>query len=199
MRVISGKRRGASLTAPDGQKTRPTADRTREMIFNILDGGRHGNPLEVDLIIDGFAGSGAMGLEAWSRGAKRVILIDQDASALQAIKANISKLGAGEECGAVSRNLLSALSWPFGQAGLIFLDPPWQKSANDPDASMIALDHLRMAGGIADDALIVIEHDHRFPPQPPFAFDIVDQRKAGKAGVCFLRYRSDRVKPDAGC
>ncbi len=126
MRVISGKRRGATLTAPDGQKTRPTADRTREMIFNILDGGRHGNPLEVDLIIDGFAGCGAMGLEAWSRGAKRVILIDQDASALQAIKTNISKLGAGEECGAVSRNLLSALNWPFGASRIDFLDPPWR-------------------------------------------------------------------------
>ena len=188
MRVISGKRRGATLTAPDGQNTRPTADRTRGMIFNVLDGGRHGNPLDAALIVDGFAGSGAMGLEAWSRGAERVILIDQDTAALRAIKTNIDKLDAGAECGAVSRNLLTTLSWPFGQAGLIFLDPPWQNTADAPDASMIALEHLITASGIAEDALIVIEHDRRFPPQPHAAFEVVDQRKAGKAGVCFLRY-----------
>ena len=191
MRVISGKRRGATLIAPEGHMTRPTADRTREMIFNVLDGGRHGNPLDANLVIDGFAGSGAMGCEAWSRGAKRVIFIDQDSAALKAIKANITKLGAEAECGAVSRDLLASLSWPFGQADLIFLDPPWSKvTGTKADASMLALNHLVAANGVAEDALAVIEHDRRFPPEPPSGWAIVDQRQAGRAGVCFLRYQA---------
>jgi len=191
MRIISGKKRGATLIAPKGQITRPTADRTREMIFNVLNGGRHGEVLEAPLVVDAFAGSGAMGLEAWSRGAKRVIMIDHDRLARSAITANIQKLNASEACGAVDRDLSKPMTWPFGAAGLLFLDPPWRRSADEADLSEIALEQLVEAKAVLPEAFAVIEYDVRFPPHPPTGWAIVDMRKAGRAGVMFLRYQSN--------
>lgn len=191
MRIISGKKRGATLIAPKGQITRPTADRTREMIFNVLNGGRHGEVLETPLVVDAFAGSGAMGLEAWSRGAKRVIMIDHDRLARSAITANIQKLNASEACGAVDRDLSKPMTWPFGAAGLLFLDPPWRRSADEADLSEIALEQLVEAKAVLPEAFAVIEYDVRFPPHPPTCWAIVDTRKAGRAGVMFLRYQSN--------
>ena len=191
MRIISGKRRGATLTAPKGQTTRPTADRTREMIFNVLNGGRHGEALKTPLVVDAFAGSGAMGLEAWSRGAERVIMIDHDRTARSTIADNIQKLDAGKDCGAVDRDLSKPITWPFGAAGLFFLDPPWRRSADEDDLSEIALEMLVNAKAVLPNALAVIEHDLRFPPNLPASWGITDTRKAGRAGVLFLRYQSD--------
>lgn len=190
MRIISGKRRGATLIAPKGQITRPTADRTREMIFNVLNGGRHGDVLNTPLVVDGFAGSGAMGLEAWSRGAERVIMIDHDRAARSAITANIQKLDAGKACGTVDRDLTKPLTWPFGASGLLFLDPPWRATADEVDISQVALERLVEAKAVLPEALAVIEHDLRFPPYLPTGWVVTDKRKAGRAGVVFLRYQS---------
>ena len=187
MRIISGKKRRAKLTAPPSQATRPTADRTRESIFNILDGGRYSAWREAPLMIDGFAGSGAWGLEAWSRGAESVIFIDNAAASMRAITRNIAHLGAGDDCVIVNADLTRAMRWNHdkagGKAGVLFLDPPWHEN----DFAMRALINLDEAGAIAPQALAIIEHDSRLSLTAPDGWDFLEARKIGRAGIGFLR------------
>ena len=183
MRIISGKKRRAKLTAPPSQATRPTADRTRESIFNILDGGRYSAWREVPLVIDGFAGSGAWGLEAWSRGAESVIFIDNAAAAIRAITRNIAHLGAGDDCVIVNADLTKTLRWNHDKAGVLFLDPPWREN----DFAKHALTNLDAAGAIAPQALAIIEHDSRLSLATPDGWDTLEIRKIGRAGIAFLR------------
>ena len=183
MRIISGKKRRAKLTAPPSQATRPTADRTRESIFNILDGGRYGAWCDVPLVIDGFAGSGAWGLEAWSRGAESVIFIDNAAAAMRAITRNIAHLGADADCTIINADLTRAIRWNHDKAGVLFLDPPWRES----DFAKHALTNLDNAGAIAPQALAIIEYDSRLPLTAPDGWNMIESRKIGRAGIGFLR------------
>ena len=183
MRIISGKKRRAKLTAPPSQATRPTTDRTRESIFNILDGGRYGAWREVPLMIDGFAGSGAWGLEAWSRGAESVIFIDNAAAAMRAITRNIAHLGAEDDCVIIDADLTRTIRWNHEKAGVLFLDPPWRES----DFASRALLNLDEAGAIAPQALAIIEHDSRLSLATPDGWDFLEARKIGRAGIAFLR------------
>ncbi len=183
MRIISGKKRRAKLTAPPSQATRPTTDRTRESIFNILDGGRYGAWREAPLMIDGFAGSGAWGLEAWSRGAESVIFIDNAAASIRAITRNIAHLGADADCTIINADLTKTIRWNHGKAGVLFLDPPWRES----DFAMRALLNLDKAGAIAPQALAIIEHDSRLSLATPDGWNFLEMRKIGRAGIAFLR------------
>ena len=92
MRIIAGSRRGAKLTKLDAVNTRPTADRVRESLFNILDSAKFGRALQGAFVIDAFAGTGALGLEALSRGAASAYFIEQSANALLVLRANVKKL-----------------------------------------------------------------------------------------------------------
>ena len=183
MRIISGKKRRAKLTAPPSQATRPTTDRTRESIFNILDGGRYGAWREVPLVIDGFAGSGAWGLEAWSRGAESVIFIDNAAASIRAITRNIAHLGAEDDCTIINADLTKTIRWNHGKAGVLFLDPPWREN----DFAMRALTNLDAAGAIAPQALAIIEYDSRLHFTTPNGWNMIESRKIGRAGIGFLR------------
>ena len=183
MRIISGKKRRAKLTAPPSQATRPTTDRTRESIFNILDGGRYAGWRNTPLMIDGFAGSGAWGLEAWSRGAERIIFIDNAAASIRAITRNIAHLGAGDDCVIVNADLTRAIRWNHDKAGVLFLDPPWRES----DFASRALLNLDKAGAIAPHALAIIEYDSRLSLTTPDGWDTLEIRKIGRAGIAFLR------------
>ena len=183
MRIISGKKRGAKLTAPPSQATRPTADRTRESIFNILDGGRYSEWREVPLVIDGFAGSGAWGLEAWSRGAERIIFIDNAAESIRAITRNIAHLGADADCTIINADLTKTMRWNHGKAGVLFLDPPWREN----DFAKHALTNLDAASAIAPQALAIIEHDSRLSLATPDGWNMIESRKIGRAGIAFLR------------
>lgn len=181
MRIDAGSHRGVKLVSQDGLDTRPTADRARQAVFNILmntyDAVRGAKVLDV------FAGSGAMGLEALSRGAERASFIEMDRSAAEAIKQNIA---ACKEQPRAQLFLNDARKPPrvaanWGPATLIFLDPPYGKDLLAP-----ALEALREAGWIAPDALLVAEM-HRKDPFAAEGFDVLDDREYGKARFLLLR------------
>lgn len=188
MRIISGKRRGALLSVPEGNQVRPTADRTREGLYNLLAGGRYGKPLEARVIADVFAGCGSMGLEAWSRGAMQVVFVETGEEALAALDANIEKLGCGDAVRVLRRDATRRLAWPAAPASLLFLDPPWRKHDDDPDLAVEALENLIGLGAVENDALISIEHDHRRPPaiEPPLT--LLETRRWGKSACSLYRY-----------
>lgn len=152
MRIIAGDWRGRALAVPTGQATRPTADRVREALFSML-ASRLGT-FEGLRVADLFAGSGALGLEALSRGAAHCTFVEQDGAALDALRANIAKLGAklgakGAEVRAQSVMALPPAPVPYD---LVMLDPPYGTSAGS-----VALDRLRRLGWFAPGAIISVE------------------------------------------
>ena len=126
MRIIAGEWRGRPLKAPQGDTTRPTADRTRETLFSMLT-SRLGS-FEGLLVADLFAGSGALGLEALSRGAERAIFVEQDAAALRALRANIAALRAPQRCDVRAMSVM-ALGPAQKAPDLLLLDPPYESGA----------------------------------------------------------------------
>jgi 16S rRNA (guanine966-N2)-methyltransferase len=181
MRIDAGSHRGVKLVSPDGLDTRPTADRARQAVFNILmntyDAVRDAK------VLDAFAGSGAMGLEALSRGAERASFIESDRGAAEAIKKNIAackeQLRAQLFINDARKPPRVAASW--GPASLVFLDPPYGK-----DLLVPALSALCEAGWIAPDALIVAEM-HRKDAFAAEGFEVLDDREYGKARFLLLR------------
>lgn len=152
MRIVAGAWRGRNLVAPSGDVTRPTADRVRQALFDSLVHASWGGRarLEGAEVLDAFAGTGALGLEALSRGAARAHFIETDRFALGALRANIAACGAGDRCAVMPG---SALRPRAGAAcGLVFLDPPYGLGLVPQ-----ALVALRAAGWIADRALLVVE------------------------------------------
>ena len=158
MRIIAGSRKGARIFAPKGSDTRPTADRVREAAFNLI------GPLEDARVIDLYAGSGAMGLEALSRGASRVVFVETDRAALDAIARNLDKLGlTGAEIareGAARR--LAADARAGRRYDLVLIDPPYRML---DDALSTLAPHV--APALAQDGLVVVESDARQEPELP--------------------------------
>jgi 16S rRNA (guanine966-N2)-methyltransferase len=151
MRIIAGEWRGRALAAPAGQATRPTAERMRQPLFDML---MHAPWAEGVLVggevLDAFAGTGALGLESLSRGAARAHFIERDRAALAALRANIAACRAGERAAVVAGD---ALRPPSGVAcGLVFLDPPYAQ-----DLVPAAVAALGRAGWLAEGALLVAE------------------------------------------
>lgn len=153
MRIVAGLWRGRRLAAPPGTATRPTADRVRQATFDMLLHAPWGGRAMVDgaRVLDAFAGSGALGLEALSRGAGYATFIEPDPAALRAIRANIAACGATDRCRVIAGD---ALKPPRADApcGLAFLDPPYGQGLLAP-----ALAALRGAGWIDAATLLVIE------------------------------------------
>lgn len=142
MRIIAGKWRGRPIVAPKGDATRPTADRVREALFSML-ASRLGS-FEDLAVADLFAGSGALGLEALSRGAASCIFVEQDKAALDALRTNITKLGGAKEIGAdVRAQSVLALGHAVAPLDLIVMDPPYASGAG-----AVALDKLARLGWI---------------------------------------------------
>ena len=154
MRVIAGTYGGRNLKAPPGAGTRPTSDRVREALFSIL-GGRVGEARVLDL----FAGSGALGLEALSRGAREVTFVDDDRAAISAIRANLAalKTGAGVRQTDALR-FLTAASHSGAQYDLVFLDPPYRLAERLAQPLSKALPAVLAPGAVA-----VAESDRRAP------------------------------------
>ena len=180
MRVISGMLKGRRLTAPAGLATRPTADRIKESVFNIL-----GNTVQSKQVLDLFAGTGALGIEALSRGATRTFFIDQAKASLSAIRTNIRNLGIGDQTRVIQWNIskgLNCLASTPATFDLVFMDPPYETHAVTP-----ALAALVSCGALAPGACIVIEHSLREPLASPMAsLRITDQRRFGKTLVSFV-------------
>jgi 16S rRNA (guanine966-N2)-methyltransferase len=152
MRIVAGEWRGRSLIAPPGTETRPTADRVRQALFDILIHAPWAGPPLVRgaLVLDVFAGTGALGLEALSRGAARCVFVERSRVALAALHANISACRAEDRCEVLPVN---AFAVPAGkQADIVFLDPPYGQ-----DLIPQTLTRLRAAGRIGPETLIVAE------------------------------------------
>lgn len=180
MRIVAGAWRGRALLAPSGTATRPTADRARQALFDMLLhapwGGRE--TVEGAHVLDVFAGTGAFGLEALSRGATHATFIEHDRAALAALRANIAVCRAHDLCTVLA---IDALAVPSGEAaGLIFLDPPYRADLLAP-----AIDRLRASGRIAHNALLIAETARDQPA--PTATDLLAERAHGAARLSIWR------------
>jgi len=191
MRIVAGRHRGRSLVAPEGLAVRPTSDRAREALFDILASGRlsgSDSALDEAIVLDAFAGSGALGLEALSRGAVHAVFMENHAPALAALKRNITTLDEGERAELLRADVLRPRP-PTGRArtsgcDLILLDPPYNQGLAAP-----ALTALAAGGWLATGALCCVELMAREPFEPPDGFTTLESRKYGKARLEFLRWR----------
>lgn len=190
MRIVGGMFRGRALAAPPGRDTRPTSDRAREAVFNILDHAAWSPGLEGRRVLDLFAGSGALGFEAMSRGASFALFVDTDAAARGAIRDNIEALGLFGSTRIHRRDATDLGVKPAGLGepfGLVFLDPPYGKGLGER-----ALAGLGEGGWIPRDALIVFECGMEETLVAP-GFETLDAREYGAAKVMFLQ-RADGVR-----
>jgi len=181
MRIIAGEWRGRKLIAPVGDTTRPTADRTRETLFSMLT-SRLGS-FEGLFVADLFAGSGALGLEALSRGAAKALFVEQDAAAIRALKRNVETFGAQGRCDVRAASVMS-LGPAKEQPDLILMDPPYGTGAGS-----VALDKLNRLGWIAPGAWISIE-TARNEDIDVDGFAVETVRDSGKARLHLLRLGS---------
>ncbi len=185
MRIVGGRHRGRRLTAPPGRLVRPTGERTREALFNIL---AHRLHLEGADVLDAFAGSGAVGLEALSRGAGRAFLLERHVAALAAIRRNIDTLDEGARATVLKADATRPPPARAAGAGG-FLHPPHGEGLAAP-----ALAALARRGWLAADALAVVEVRAREPFAPPEGFAIEDERVYGEARLVLLS-RSSATSP----
>ncbi|MCB2147011.1 MAG: 16S rRNA (guanine(966)-N(2))-methyltransferase RsmD [Deltaproteobacteria bacterium] len=180
MRVISGTFKGRRLRAPAGMATRPTADRIKESVFNIL-----GGSLQAKRVLDLFAGTGALGIEALSRGAASAVFVDQAKAALSAIRYNIRELGLEDRTRVIHWNILKNLNCLIPERDafdLVFMDPPYEINAVEP-----TLAGLLSCGALTAGARVVIEHSSREPIVHPLGKLLLkDQRRFGKTLVSFM-------------
>lgn len=175
MRVIAGRWRGCRLDAPQGADVRPTTDRVRESLFAVLEGGRLPLRLAGARVLDAFAGTGALGLEALSRGAGHATFLDRDDRALACVRANAARCrGAGAHID-IRRGDATRPPTPTAACGLLFLDPPYASGLAAP--ALAALD----AAGWADPAaLAVIEAPVGATVDLPAGWQILDDRRHGR-------------------
>jgi len=179
MRIIAGKFRGATVEAPKGLATRPTSDRVREALFNVLEHGAPGIDFEGARVLDLFAGSGALGLEALSRGARYSLFIEDDAAARAAIRRNVEALGLTGVTKIWRRGATR-----LGPAGtvapfdLVFCDPPYGKGLGERGLA------AAVAGGwLKDEAVAVLEERAGLAPEWPAPFVEIDRRRYGDTEI----------------
>jgi 16S rRNA (guanine966-N2)-methyltransferase len=184
MRIIAGTHKGRNLVAPKGMGTRPTGDRTRESLFNVIVHAEWAPPIEGARVIDLFAGSGALGLEAMSRGAAFCLFVETDHGARGAIRDNIEALGLFGTTRLHRRSAIDLGAKPAGVGNpftLAFIDPPYHKGLVQP-----ALDGLAGGDWLSDDALVVAETGA--DEALMFAgWTLLDARDYGAARVSFLK------------
>ncbi|QLQ20435.1 MAG: 16S rRNA (guanine(966)-N(2))-methyltransferase RsmD [Exiguobacterium profundum] len=184
MRIIGGARRGLKLAevgeGDPAAHLRPTSDRVREAIFNLLINGGHGDPVTGARVLDLFAATGALGLEALSRGAARVAFVDDGATARALLRANIEKMQAMGTTDVWRRDATRMGPNRGAAYGLIFLDPPYHKGLGEA-----ALASCVEGGWLAPGAMVVWEEGTA--PVPPAGFEMLDQRKYGDTLVTLLR------------
>ncbi|WP_461204464.1 16S rRNA (guanine(966)-N(2))-methyltransferase RsmD [Clostridium sp. DL1XJH146] len=185
MRVIAGRARGKNLLPPDGMQTRPTLDRVKENIFNII------QTRTVDsVVIDVFAGTGSLGLEAVSRGAKKCYLIDKHPTTFGFLTENVRNLKFQDECILVNKDsylALKDLGSKKEEFDLIFIDPPYAKEMIPPAVEIISDTNLLKKNGLIvtkiDTGETLYEGNEKII--------LTDHRKYGNTTVCFYMYKED--------
>jgi len=183
MRIVSGQYRGRALTAPKGSAVRPTSDSLRETLFNILrehvPGAR---------VLDGFAGTGAVGLEALSRGAAHVTFVERDRRALEALRQNVAACAAAEACAIIRDEFVGVRArHALGSFDVIIVDPPYDTESYEPIL-------LEAAADLAPGGIVVIEHSRR--RTTPATGAQVHRRRVVTAGDSALAfYAATEVAP----
>lgn len=191
MRIVSGAFRGKTLAAPKGEATRPTSDRARQAIFNILEHAAWSPGVQGVRVMDLFAGSGALGFEALSRGAAFCLFVETDEAARGAIRENVEAMQLFGQTRVHRRDAtdLGVRPGADGPAfGLAFLDPPYGQGLGE-----VALARLAEGGWLAPGAVVVFE---RGASEPDFAvpgYEALDVRDYGAARVHFLRFAGASV------
>jgi len=187
MRIVAGKHRGRRIAAPEGHDVRPTSDRAREALFNILEHGSFTadgtSPLIGARVLDVFAGSGALGLEALSRGAAHLTCIETSATARSVLRANARMLGELARVTVVQADAMKPPAAMGPPCSLVLMDPPYRSGLAAP-----ALTALAERGWLAEGAVCVAEVSATEALPPPAGFTPLDERRYGKAKLVFLRY-----------
>ena len=177
MRIIAGTARGRRIEAPEGEHTRPTLDRVRENLFNILQSRTRDSR-----VLDLFAGSGALSMEALSRGAARAVLVDSDRNANRVQRKNLEQLGMTGQAEVFLcdwRKAAQELARRGEQFDLVFLDPPYRMT--DMREVFAALADL-----VSPDGLVVLEHEGKTEPVTGDLFEKTDERRWGYCGISFF-------------
>ncbi|MCF8068937.1 MAG: 16S rRNA (guanine(966)-N(2))-methyltransferase RsmD [Desulfobacterales bacterium] len=183
LRVIAGSLRGRKLSTVKGNSVRPTADRVRESIFNILSA-----EIAASQILDLFSGTGALGIEALSRGAEAAVFVDRQQNSLAAVEKNINVCGLLEKtkiiCWNISHNL-SCLKAYRERFNMVFMDPPYNKNHIAP-----TLLSLKKSESLCHNAIITVEHSpQELIPEDIESFTLKNQRKYGRTMISFLTYK----------
>jgi len=192
MRVVAGRYRGRRLEAPPGRSVRPTSERSREAAFSILEAGRLSgglSPLPGARVLDAFAGTGALGIEAFSRGAGTVFFLERAPEALACLRRNLQGLEPAEALRVAQTDVLRP---PPAESPctLVLMDPPYGEGLAAP-----ALAALRAAGWIAPETVILAETATGELDAPPPGFALLDQRRYGRARLSFLRLEAADLGP----
>ncbi len=180
MRIIGGMARGRTLVAPSGQRTRPTQDYVRESLFNIIRWD-----VEDARVLDLFAGTGALSLEALSRGARSAVLVDTDRAACAAIRKNIASVKPVGECRLIQSDYRAAMEHLAREGrvfDVVFIDPPY-KMENTGEMCAELYDKGLLAGAF----LLVVEHRSGCAPMLDARFEAFDQRSYGDTQITFAR------------
>lgn len=186
MRIVSGEFRGKALVAPAGDRTRPTSDRARQAVFNILEHAAWSPGVRDVRVIDLFAGSGALGFEALSRGAAFCLFVETDDEARGAIRENVDAMGLFGKTRVHRRDATDLGVRPGGDGpafGMAFLDPPYGQGLGER-----ALARLAEGGWLAPEAIVMFERGSDEPDFEVANFEKLDARDYGAARVHFLKY-----------
>jgi len=182
MRIVGGRLRGRALAAPKSAAIRPTADRLRESLFNVL-AHAYGDPVAGARVLDLFAGTGALGLEAVSRGAAFALFVDDGAEARALIRANVEQLGLGGVTRIFRRDATRlGPAHPVEPFGLVFADPPYGRGLAEQ-----ALAAVRDGGWLKPDALIVVEEAADANFLAPSGFEELERRDYDDTQLIFMR------------
>jgi 16S rRNA (guanine966-N2)-methyltransferase len=184
MRITGGTHRSRALRAPRGQATRPTTDRVREALFGIL---ASAGVVEGARVLDLYAGTGALALEALSRGASTAVLVESGREALAALRGNVEALGLQQQAQVVAVDVGQAIPRVArgGPFDLVMIDPPW--ALVDEGAADRALSALAREGGLAEGAWVVLEHSSRTPPRDVEGLERQDTRRYGDTALTFYK------------
>jgi len=183
MRIVGGRLGGRALAVPRSQAIRPTADRLRESLFNILVHA-YGDPVTGARVLDLFAGTGALGLEAISRGAAFALFVDDAAEARALVRENVAALGIGGVTRVFRRDATRlGAAHPVEPFTLVFLDPPYGRGLAEK-----ALASARAGGWLASGALVIVEEAADAGFKPPDRFDELERRRYDDTELVFLRF-----------
>lgn len=192
-RIVAGVFGGRRLTAPAGQQTRPTSDRVREALFSSLE-SLHGGDLRGVRFADLYAGSGAVGLEALSRGASDAVFVESDPRTAKIVRANIATLGVAGRTEVLTTKVTAAVAGPppGGPFDVIFADPPYAVGEDEVTAVLAG---LAGNGWLAPDAVVVVERSRR-SPEPSWVQDVTGERSRRYGETTLWYGRAVHRRPD---